>query len=159
MEFFVCFLITPISNGFVIASPCWLFSSIFNILVTIFYLCKHFFFILILYKTFRFVFLTPSLFFGKRILLSNARRVFMQLKPPIRVFSKASTFLVFIGREIITFLIFLCMQSLGVLVDEYFLGLNLFFHHHLSERLKNFTQIYRILKIVNIVQIGNILHI
>lgn len=92
------FFIQPYGRDFVIALPYWLFSSIFNIFIVILFL-PFFCFILFILASYISVKSSAS-FFDKSIWNSNARRVFTELKPPIRVLSKSLTCSASVARAI-----------------------------------------------------------
>ena len=112
------FLIQPYGNGFVIAMPYWLFSSILIILDEILFVC----FLSSINKsniTFSFLFLSIN------TSVSKASHVFMQLNPPINVFSNTLTCSALVRRAIQHLLLFLWTHPLKLLAELHLWGLYL----------------------------------
>ena len=102
------------------AWPYWLFSSIFKIFGVILFI----FFTLFIFKSNINSYLS-TLPFRRRICESKVKRLFTQLKPPIKVFSKTLTCSASVGRAIKHLLLSLWTQPLKELAGLHFFGLNL----------------------------------
>lgn len=116
-----------------------------------------------LYPTFKSFLLidSPLLEFRIRIYISNAKRVFTKLKPPMRVFADNSIISAIVGSAMINFPWLLWMQPISVLTELHLLGLNFYFlfisdtliqiilHNIIaSSKLYNSSPIFLIFKIV-----------
>ena len=114
----IFFLIQPYGNGFVVAMRYWLFSSILIILDEILFVC----FLSSINKsniTFSFLFLSIN------TSVSKASHAFMQLNPPINVFSNTLTCSALVGRAIQHLLLFLWTHLLKLLAELHLRGLYL----------------------------------
>ena len=112
------YIIQPYGNGFVIAMPYLLFSSILIILDENLFVC----FLSSINKssiTFSFLFLSIN------TSVSKASLVFMQLNPPINVFSNTLTCSALVGRAIQHLLLFLWTHPLKLLAELHLRGLYL----------------------------------
>ena len=158
-KFFSLFML-PVGGGFVVALPHWLFSSIFRSFVTALLSSKLFFFFIFYFvdKFEIFFTLTMQLVFSK-IIESKTSLVYMQLNPLMRVLSNSSTILTCAGSETIAFDKYRCWGSLPRCVFEIYMEklYGNFSHHFLCSIFKYFAEYDCILKIVYVIELGQLL--
>ena len=128
-----CFLMQPYGNGFIIAWPYWLFSSIFSIFVKILFVC----FLPSIFKSSKtFSFLLSS----SKISVSKASCGFTQLKPPIYIFLNILTCSASVGSAIWHLLLSLWTHLRKELAELHFQGLYLKSFCRWTEHRSNISQ-------------------